>query len=139
MERYSKFNLFDLMAKYFGKNMTIEETVTILKGKKRQWKRVWVISSNIQTNDFPKYNSVASNKKRGRTCCFSKRSDWGNIAKAYASGLIRNAMVHLLFSLALKPGNINFLKFGNINIYSGIPTINAFLAKTNKTQVSSIY
>ena len=42
-------------------------------------------------------------------------------------------MVHLLFSLALRPGEVKFLKFEDINEESRIPKNTNIYNKTNRT------
>ena len=46
--------------------------------------------------------------------------------------------VHLPLSLSLIPGDANFLKFKDINIENGIPTIKEYRAKINRTQAFNI-
>ena len=140
MKRFSTFNLFDLKAMYVEKDITNEETISTLKRKWKQWKRLCTTTFGIQPKDFPKikFSSVKIGKE-GDHAAFPKEVIEETCKRLYASGQIRSAiMVHLLFSLALRPGEVKFLKFEDINMENGIPTIKVYRAKTNRTQSFSI-
>ena len=125
---------------YVEKDIANEETISTLKLKWKQWKRLCTTTFGIQPKDFPKikFSSVKIGKE-GDHSAFPKEVIEETCKRLYASEQIRSAiMVHLLFSLALRPGEVKFLKFEDINMENGITTIKVYRPKTNRTQLFSI-
>ena len=139
-EYYNKYRGFDLeMLKslYIEKDFKQSENKETLKKKLNQWRRICYISFGVPKDKFPKisFTSKIKDQKKVSLVIIKEyiQDGWKTLS---ASGKIGDAfLIHLMYTLGLRTGEIRLLKFGDINNQEH-PTIKAY--NTHKGKVKQI-
>ena len=138
--KHEKFDLTNLKLLYIEKDVSEVENKETIKRKWKQWRRLSTVIYGAKKEDFPLVKF--SSKKKG------KEQDHS----AYDRELILNAwktlsnkgnqvdalLLHLMFALALRPGEARLLKFEDVQFKNNQKLIKVYKSKKDRTQQLSI-
>ena len=119
-EYYNEYRGFDLeMLKslYIEKDFKQSEDKETLKKKWNQWRRICYISFGVPKDKFPKITFTSKIKDQKKVSFGITKEYIQDAWKALsASGKIEDALlIHLMYALGLRTGEIRLLKFDDVN------------------------
>ena len=146
-EKYDKFNLTNLKLLYVEKDTSevekdtseVEKKETI-KRKWKQWRRLATVVYGVRKEDFPvvKFSSKKKGKEQNHSAydrelildAWKTLSNKGNKVDAL--------LLHLMFALALRPGEARLLKFEDVLINNNQMLFKVYKSKKGRIQQLTI-
>ena len=139
-QEYRGFDIDALKSHFIEKNFKKVETKETLIKKWKQWKRVWEISFEIDQDNYPKIK-FSSTKRTCNQIIFSSVKEiiehsWNVLIE---KGDTADALLlHLMYELGLRTGEVRYLKFEDISDVKGEPNIKVYDSVKGKIKQVSI-
>ena len=138
--KHDKFNLTDLKLLYVEKDMSEVENKETIKRKWKQWRRLATVVYGVRKEDFPvvKFSSKKKGKEQNHSAydrelildAWKTLSNKGNKVDAL--------LLHLMFALALRPGEARLLKFEDVLINNNQMLFKVYKSKKDRIQQLTI-
>ena len=138
--KHDKFDLTSLKLHYIEKDLSEVENKETLKKKWKQWRRLSLIIYGAKKDEFPliKFSSKKKGKEQDHSAydrdlilkAWSTLSKQGNKSDAL--------LLHLMFALALRPGEARLIKFEDVEFKNNQYSIKVYKSKKDRIQQLSI-
>ena len=138
--KHDKFDLTSLKLHFIEKDLSEVENKETLKKKWKQWRRLSLIIYGVKKDEFPliKFSSKKKGKEQDHSAydrdlilkAWSTLSKQGNKSDAL--------LLHLMFALALRPGEARLIKFEDVEFKNNQYSIKVYKSKKDRIQQLSI-
>ena len=138
--KHDKFDLTNLKLHYIEKDLSEIENKKTLKKKWKQWRRLSLIVYGVKKDDFPviKFSSRKKGKEQDHSA-YDKDvilKAWNTLSKQ--RNKLDALLLHLMFALALRPGEARLIKFEDVELKNSQVSIKVYKSKKDRTQQLSI-
>ena len=140
MNKQKSFDIMKLRSFYSEKDVTEELNKNTLKKKWKQWKSLANVWFDIKSAAFPtiKFSSNKRGNEEDHPAVPKEEIEqmWQDLN---ANGNIQTALlIQIMYSFALRPGEVRYLRFEDVNIVNNNYSFKIYRSKTDRFQSFSI-